>query len=84
MKKIIEWLLSSHRWLHILIGLLVGFGAKSLYCALYVGLGIAATSELKDKLWGGLWDFTDFILTIVAVLLGYVIHGIVFGFILFN
>ena len=84
MKKIIDWLLDSHHWLHILIGLLVGFGANSLYCALYVGLGIAATSELKDKLWGGLWDFTDFILTIVAVLLGYVIHGIVFGFILFN
>ena len=84
MKKIIDWLKESHRWQHILIGLLVGFGANSLYCALYVGLGIAATSELKDKLWGGLWDWWDFVLTVVGVAIGYVIHGIVFGFILFN
>ena len=81
MKKIIDWFKDSHRWLHLLVGLLVGFGANSLYCALYVGFGIAATSELKDKLWGGLWDWWDFVLTVVGVAMGYVIHGLIFGFV---
>lgn len=80
MKKIIEWLKESHRWQHILIGLLVGFGANSLYCALYVGLGISITSELKDKLWGGEWDWIDFALTMTGVAIGYAIRGLVFGF----
>lgn len=81
MKKNIEWLKDSHRWLHLLIGLLIGFGATSIYCAAYAGIGVAITSELKDKLWGGLWDWWDFILTVVGVAIGYVIHGLIFGFI---
>lgn len=84
MKKIIDWLKDSHRWLHLLIGLIIGFGASSIYCAAYAGIGVSITSELKDKLWGGLWDWIDFGLTITGVAIGYVIHGIVFGFILFN
>lgn len=80
MKKIIEWLKKSHRWMHLLIGLLIGFGAMSVYCAAYAGIGVAVTSELKDKLWGGLWDWIDFILTIVGVAMGYVIHALAFGF----
>lgn len=82
MKKIIDWLKDSHRWLHLLIGLLIGFGAMSVYCAAYAGIGVAITSELKDKLWGGLWDWIDFVLTIVGVAIGYVIHGLIFGFVI--
>lgn len=82
MKKIIEWFKKSHRWLHIVIGLLVGFGSTSLYCAAYAGIGVAVTSELKDKLWGGLWDWIDFVLTVAGVAIGYVIHGLIFGFII--
>jgi hypothetical protein len=82
MKKIWDWLMDSHRWLHILIGLLIGFGSTSLYCAAYAGIGVAVTSELKDKLWGGLWDWWDFILTVLSVAIGYVIHGLIFGFII--
>ena len=82
MKKIIDWLKDSHRWLHILIGLLIGFGSTSLYCAVLAGFGVAITSELKDKLWGGLWDWWDFILTVVGVAIGYAIHGLIFGFII--
>ena len=81
MKKIIEWLLDSHHWLHIVIGLLVGFGSMGWYCAAYAGIGIAITSEVKDKLWGGLFDWWDFILTVVGVAIGYVIHGLIFGFV---
>lgn len=80
MKKIINWLKESHRWLHIVIGLLVGFGAMGWYCAAYTGIGISVTSELKDKLWGGLWDWADFLLTVGSVAVGYVIHGLIWGF----
>lgn len=83
MKKIIDWFKKSHRWLHILIGLLVGFGAMSVYCAACAGIGVAITSELKDKLWGGLWDWWDFVLTVVGVAMGYVIHGLIFGFVFY-
>lgn len=81
MKKLIDWIKSSHRWLHLLIGLLIGFGATSIYCAALAGFGVAVTSELKDKLWGGLWDWIDFVLTIVGVAIGYAIHGLIFGFV---
>lgn len=81
MKKIWDWLKNSHRWLHLLIGLLIGFGAMSVYCAAYAGIGVAITSELKDKLWGGIWDWVDFVLTVVGVAIGYAIHGLIFGFV---
>lgn len=80
MKKIIEWLLDSHHWLHIVIGLLVGFGSMGWYCAAYAGIGIAITSEVKDKMWGCWWDWADFLSTIVSVAVGYGIHGLCFGF----
>lgn len=67
----------------MLIGLLLGFGASSIYCAAYAGIGVAITSELKDKLWGGLWDWTDFGLTIAGVTIGYTIHALAFGFSIF-
>ena len=80
MKKIWEWLKDSHRWLHILLGLLIGFGANGWFCAAYAGIGVAVTSELKDKLWGGKFDLVDFVLTIGGVAVGYVIRGLIFGF----
>lgn len=79
-KKFWEWLKDSHRWLHILIGLFIGFGAMSVYCAALAGFGVAVTSELKDKMWGGIWDWVDFSLTIAGVAMGYAIHALVFGF----
>lgn len=80
MKKIIAWLMESHRWQHLLIGILIGFGANSVYCAAYAGLGVSITSELKDKLWGGLWDWIDFTLTLAGVAVGYTVRGLIFGF----
>ena len=80
MKKIIAWLIESHRWLHLLFGLLIGFGANSVYCAAYTGIGVAAALELKDKLWGGEWDWIDFGLTIAGVAIGYTIRGLIFGY----
>ena len=77
--KVWEWLKSSHRLLHILIGIAVGFGANSVYCASYTGAGIAVTSELKDKLWGGEWDWVDLALTIGGVAAGYTTRALIFG-----
>lgn len=79
-KKAWEWLKSSHRLLHFLLGILVGFGANSWYCAGYAGIGVAVTSELKDKLWGGIWDWIDFGLTVGGVTMGYTIRGLIFEF----
>ena len=80
MKKIIDWLLKSHRWQHLLFGILIGFGATDAYCAAYAGVGVSITSELKDKLWVGLWDWIDFTLTLAGVAVGYTVRGLIFGF----
>lgn len=74
MKGIIDWFLKSNRWKHLVFGILIGFGANGWYCAEYVGLGVAGALELKDKLWGGKWDWIDFALTIVGVNIGYTIR----------
>lgn len=74
MNKIITWLKTSNRWKHLVGGILIGFGADSNYCAAYAGIGVAATLELKDKLWGGKWDWIDFGLTIGGVVIGRLIR----------
>lgn len=70
MKRIIEWLKSSNRWKHVAGGIVIGLGADDNYCAAYAGIGVAAALELKDKLWGGKWDWIDFGLTVVGVVAG--------------
>lgn len=74
MNKIITWLKTSNRWKHLVGGILIGFGAYSNYCAAYAGIGVAATLELKDKLWGGKWDWIDFGLTVGGVVVGRLIR----------
>jgi hypothetical protein len=58
-KKAWEWLKSSHRLLHFLLGILVGFGANSWYCAEYVCIGVAGAMEFKDWQWGGKPDIAE-------------------------
>lgn len=70
MKKIWEWLKKSNRWKHFLGGICIGFGADDTYCAAYAGTGVAAALELKDKLWGGQWDWSDFAVTLCGVIVG--------------
>ena len=66
MKKIITWLKSSNRGRHIVGGVLIGLGADDTYCALYAGAGVAGALELKDKLYGGKWDWIDFGCTVAG------------------
>ena len=77
MKKIIEWLKKSNRWKHLAGGILIGLGADSNYCAVYAGTGVAAALELKDRLWGGTWDWIDFALTLGGAVVGRLIRNIV-------
>jgi len=70
MKKVLKWIRESNRWKHLVGGLLIGLGADDDYCAAYAGLGVASALELKDKLWGGKWDWLDFALTVGGVIVG--------------
>lgn len=74
MKKIVKWLKESNRFKHIIGGVLIGMGANSTYCAVYAGIGVAATLELKDHLWGGKWDWIDFAITVAGVIVGRLIR----------
>lgn len=77
MKKILAWLQESHRLTHFGGGIAIGFFANSNYCAAYAGGGVAAALELKDKLWGGKWDWIDFGLTLAGAVVGRLIHILV-------
>lgn len=71
MRKLFKWLKESNRYKHLLGGIAIGAFANSLYCAAYAGTGVATALELKDKLWGGKFDFVDLSLTIAGVAIGY-------------
>ena len=71
MRKLLKWLKESNRYKHLLGGIAIGAFANSLYCAAYVGLGVATALELKDKMWGGKFDLVDLSLTLAGVAIGY-------------
>ena len=69
-----KWIKESNRWKHLVCGVLAGFGANSWYCAEYTICGVAGALELKDKLWGGKFDWIDLALTILGGNIGYTIR----------
>lgn len=71
MRKLFTWLKESDRYKHLLGGIAIGAFANSLYCAAYAGVGVATALELKDKLWGGKFDFVDLSLTLAGTAIGY-------------
>lgn len=71
MRKLFTWLKESNRHKHLLGGIAIGAFANSLYCAAYAGVGVATALELKDKMWGGKFDFVDLSLTLAGVAIGY-------------
>lgn len=74
MAKFLQWFVESNRYLHFLLGIVVGLGANSLYCALYTAFGVSGALEFKDKLWGSQWDWVDWGCTFVGIMLGYAVH----------
>lgn len=73
MKKVIDWLKTSNRWKHLVGGVLIGLGSDTWYCTLYAGTGVASALELKDRLWGGKWDWVDLSLTVTGAVVGHLI-----------
>lgn len=71
MKKFLRWFRKSNRDKHFLGGVVIGAGADNAYCAAYAGAGVASALELKDKMWGGKWDWLDWGFTVVGVAVGY-------------
>lgn len=77
MRKLFTWLKESNRYKHLLGGIAIGAFANSLYCAAYAGIGVATALELKDKMWGGKFDFVDLSLTLAGVAIGYGVRIII-------
>lgn len=71
MKKIWDWLKQSNRYKHLVGGMAIGLMADDWYCAGLAGVGIASALEYKDKAHGGAWDWIDWGLTLIGVLVGY-------------
>jgi hypothetical protein len=81
MRKVWNWLIESNRWKHVLGGLLIGLGADDWYCANYAGAGVALALELKDKMWGGRFDWIDAGLTYASSIVGQLIRkGVILCF----
>lgn len=68
--KIKSWLGTSNRGRHLAGGMAMGFFACGWWTAAYAGIGVASALELKDKLWGGRWDWVDWCCTVAGVAMG--------------
>ena len=66
-----NWLLNSNRWKHLAGGALIGLLCFDWWSALVAVGSSASCLELKDKLWGGRWDWVDWCLTLAGGALGY-------------
>lgn len=64
-----KWLLKSNRLKHFLYAIPIGF----IFTILCV-LGVATSLEYKDILYGGKWDWVDWLLTIVGGIIGQAIQ----------
>ena len=77
MKKLLNWITTSNRHLHILGGVLIGLFSDGIYCAAYATIITASALEFKDVQWGGRWDWTDWSMTILGGALGYGLQTLV-------
>lgn len=69
-----SWFTESNRWKHFIGGFILGLlSLGNWYTALLVGLTVSSTLELKDKLWGGKWDWVDWSITLAGVFVGFTI-----------
>lgn len=67
----ITWLRESNRWKHLVGGCMIGLASSDAWCATLAGIGIASALEYKDRAWGGFWDWVDWSLTVVGVIVGF-------------
>ena len=60
-----SWFTESNRWKHFVYAIPVGY-VFTILCV----LGLATGMEFKDKLWGGKYDWIDWIATMLGGLIG--------------
>lgn len=60
-----SWFTESNRWKHFVYAIPVGY----IFTILCV-LGLATGMEFKDKLWGGKYDWIDWLATMLGGLIG--------------
>lgn len=81
MKKIWKWLIESHRYLHLLGGMILGILSCCWWCTLLTGAAVAGALELKDYLYNGkqltAWDWIDLALTFGGAIVGYFIKSMI-------
>lgn len=66
MDKIISFFKQSNRYKHLIGGFIVAILALSPFSALYASAVAASCLELKDKLNGNPWDWTDWLCTVAG------------------
>ena len=64
-----NWFTESNRWKHFLYAIPVGYSFSLLFV-----FGLATGMEFKDKLWGGKYDWIDWISTIAGGIIGQVLQ----------
>lgn len=69
MKKLWNWLRTSHRLEHIILSVMIGLLFDNLIGTTICVLLVASALEYKDKAYGGKWDWIDFSLTIAPALI---------------
>lgn len=69
---IIDWLLISNRWKHLIGGFVLG-----LFLTFLCALGCGGGMEFKDMQWGGKWDWIDFSLTCLGGIVGQAVQLLV-------
>lgn len=60
-----SWFTESNRWKHFVYAIPVGY-VFTILCI----LGLATGMEFKDKLWGGKYDWIDWLATMLGGLIG--------------
>ena len=60
-----SWFTESNRWKHFVYAIPVGY-VFTILCV----LGLATGMEFKDKLWGGKYDWIDWLATMLGGLIG--------------
>lgn len=66
MNKIFSFFAASNRYRHFIGGFIVATLAGSFYAAIYAAAVAASCLELKDRLYGNLWDWTDWLCTVLG------------------
>lgn len=77
MNKIIQFFAASNRYKHLIGGFAVATFAGSLYAAIYAAIVAASCLELKDRLYGGQWDWIDWLCTLLGGFIAALLFGII-------